>query len=65
MGDVLLSEVHDVWINAIVVCDCGHHEFRVGIWTDGIANHIRSLACTACGKQMAVPFQQGQEAPPE
>jgi len=43
-------------VNAIAVCDCGHREFHVGLRAAGGENHIKVLECTACEKQMAVPF---------
>lgn len=47
--------------NAIVVCDCGHQEFQVGVKVEGFENRIKMLACAKCGKEMEVPFQQGSE----
>ena len=44
-------------VNAIVICDCGHTAFKVGIEADPIGNnHIRCIECIACGHKLAVPF---------
>ena len=48
-------------VHGIVVCDCGHREFRVGIRIEGLNNHIKCLVCTKCQKRMDVPFKQGSK----
>ncbi len=52
-----LTDYHN--INGMVVCDCGHRAFKVGLQVAGGENHIRLLECDDCGKRMAVPFQNG------
>ena len=50
-----LSELLNV--NAVAVCDCKNLDFRVGLEAKpDEENHIRVLECSACGRQMAVPF---------
>ena len=61
MADGLIAALG---VNAIAVCDCGHREFRVGLRVEGTENHIRCVECTACEKQMAVPFQANAAAQP-
>lgn len=56
-------------VNAEAICDCGQRQWRVGIavvtqhagLVSHVSNHIRCIQCIACGHQLAVPFQQGQQ----
>ena len=49
-------------VHGIVVCDCGHQEFKVGVRIEGLENRIRCLVCTKCQKRMDVPFQSREQA---
>lgn len=49
----------NVDVHALIICDCGHREFRVGVRLEGLDNRICMLQCTECSKQMPVPFQKG------
>jgi hypothetical protein len=43
-------------VNGLVICDCGHDRFRIGITydTETENNFIRVLECADCGSQMPV-----------
>jgi len=59
------SLVQQLGVNGVVVCDCGHRKFMIGVKADALGNSfIRLLECGDCGKEMAVPWQSFVENPP-
>lgn len=60
-----MSLVQELGVNGLVICDCGHREFRIGVTSDAKGNSfIRLLECTKCEHEMIVPFRSFSTSPP-
>ena len=60
-----MSLAQQLNLNGVVVCDCGHREFLIGVASDARGNSfIRLLECTECGHEMPVPFRSFSASPP-
>lgn len=60
-----MSLCQELGVNGVVVCDCGHRQFVIGIEVDATGkNFIRLLECVKCGHEMSVPFQSFSTQPP-